>query len=154
MPKRSQDPITASKHHVHMSFHQFRHQASYTPYLNDTPLPLHPAKTGLDSALALILQITRWTASQAALDSPLSPLCGLKPHCRGVDAPEHSGHRAVTSCWEGLEEADTTWPPLIRWCWGIDRRAAGASCLKIPGIKIRMFCVRAPGKAKNNISLR
>lgn len=137
---RSRDPMTVSKHHVHTSFHwTYFHRSGIRPVIPPTQMmKTHPpTKTGLDSALAPILQIKRRTASQAAVDSPLSPLHGLKPHCHGADAPEHSGHRAVISCCIGLEEVDTMWPLWstdadVRTVW---RSAEAASCVKIPGIR-------------------
>lgn len=107
-----------------------------------------PPQTGLDSAIALILQITRWTASQATVGSPLSPLCGLKPHCRGPDAPEHSDHRAVISCWVGLEEADIMWP---LWSTNAEVQTGGnAWRSQVLDRNVYDTGVRAPGNAKQN----
>lgn len=86
----------------------FQRSAGIRPVIPTTQTVHHsPLKKGLISALALILRITWQTVSQAAVDGPLSPLRGLKPRCYGADTSEHSGHRAVISCWVCLEEADT-----------------------------------------------
>lgn len=103
------------------TFSQGRHPAIYTPYSNNTPLPLRPG-------LSTSTHPADYTqpASQATGNHPLSPLRGLKPHCHGTGTPEHSGlQQSSYQLLDGFRGSRHDVTFLIYWCWGSDKREEG-----------------------------
>lgn len=75
------------------TFH--RHWANYTHIPNEASLP--PKQASSHCSYSVCGLYGRLWAK--LLSTAHCPLCGLKPCCYGADTSEHSGHRAVISCW-------------------------------------------------------